>query len=529
MLHQPYLLADRLTYQLPPDRLLFKEVQLSLFPGDRIGLIGSNGTGKSTLLKLLAQQITPTAGTVQRYGSVYYLPQISPVQEQFAENSVFHYLSSQSDEWWNTVSFLETEFTTAIDLNLPLTQLSGGELTKLLLAAGFAQTPDVLLLDEPTNHLDHLGLGVLQRLIESFAGAVVLVSHKPFFLDQVVHTIWELTSAGITEYGGNYSLYRAQKQIEQESRIRAHKVAQKDLNRAKIVAAQEQRRAAQSQRQGKSQAGSIPRIAAGAYQRKAEVTAGKLKQKHAATVAVANQNVAETKVRTHRVTSIQLEENRRQHRHLIDIQGADLWVANQCLIQNIHLHLSSEDRVAIAGANGAGKSSLVKAIFSDTIARLEPPAQQSSAMKTVYLDQRYALVNRNLTVLQNMQQANSSLSYQQIRQQLGHFLFFNQEVEKSASVLSGGELARLALSMISVSGIDLLILDEPTNHLDTQTVDQIVNALRDYQGAMLVISHDLAFLSQIQITKAFQIKAQTLQPTVYLTDQQQDYYQELFT
>jgi ATPase subunit of ABC transporter with duplicated ATPase domains len=529
MPHQPYLLADHLTYLLPPDRLLFKEVQISLSPGDRVGLIGSNGVGKSTLLKLLARQMPPTTGTVQHYGSVYYLPQISQVQQQFNENSTFHCLSSQSDEWWNAVSLLEVEFQTVLDLNLPLTQLSGGELTKLLLAVGFSQNPDVLLLDEPTNHLDYLGLEALRRLIESFAGAVVVVSHKPFFLDQVTHATWELTPTGITVYGSNYSFYRAQKQTEQEARIRSHEVAQKELKRAKATAVQEQQRAAQSRRYGKSQAGSMPRIAAGAYQRKAEVTAGKLKQKHAAAVTSASQKFVETKVKTHRVTKIQLEDNQHQPKHLVDIQGSDLWVAGQRLIANIHLHLTAEDRVAIAGANGAGKSSLVKAIFSDTEARLEPPAQRSSAIKVVYLDQCYALVHRNLTVLQNMQQANSSLSYQQIRQQLGHFLFFNQAVEKPASVLSGGELARLALAMISIAAIDLLILDEPTNNLDTQTVDQMVNAIREYQGALLVISHDLDFLSRIQITQSFQIKAQTLQPMTCLPDQPKDHYQELFT
>ncbi|MGL5193375.1 MAG: ATP-binding cassette domain-containing protein, partial [Chroococcales cyanobacterium] len=145
----------------------------------------------------------------------------------------------------------------------------------------------------------------------------------------------------------------------------------------------------------------------------------------------------------------------------------------------------------------------------------------------VYLDQSYGFVNRQQTILENMQSANPQLSYQLLRQQLGHFLFFNDEVYKSAAVLSGGELARLAIAMISISEIDLLILDEPTNNLDIETVEQMIQAINDYQGAIWVISHDLDFLSQIQINQAFKIKDQSLQPTTFLPQDTEAYYQEL--
>jgi ATPase subunit of ABC transporter with duplicated ATPase domains len=531
MPQQLYLLADRLTYELSPDRNLFKNIRVSLFSGDRIALVGPNGAGKSTLLKILAEQIYATAGSVQHYGSVHYLPQLSTIRQQLTHETVLEFLTATSDEWWNITSLLETQFKTVLDLSLPIDRLSGGELTQLFLAIALAQKQNVLLLDEPTNHLDYLALEELRCLLKQFAGAFVIVSHKPMFLDQVVDTVWEITSDGLNVYGGNFSFYREQKQIELEAQLRSHEVARKELNRAQLVAAQEQKRAAQSSRNGRKKFldGSMDKAAAASAKRSAEVTAGKHKQKHEAAISTATQKTVETKIRTNKATNIQLEEKNHKHRNLLEIRGAELWVNNRQLISNIQFHLESGDRVAIAGANGSGKSSLIKAILrcSKEASLKFGEVSFSPSLSAVYLDQSYELVDRNLTVLENMQAANSELSYQLLRQQLGHFLFFNQTVDKIASVLSGGELARLALAIISVSKIDLLILDEPTNNLDISTVDQMVDAVNNYQGALLVISHDLDFLARIQITNALKIDGERLQNMTVLPDKPDRYYQEL--
>jgi len=530
MPQQPYLLADGLTYELPPDRTLFKNVQLSLAIGDRVALVGANGVGKSTLLQILAGQIEPSAGSVWRNGLIYYLPQISTIRQQIKADTVQNFLFSSSDEWWKISDILETQFNTTLDLSLLIANLSGGELTKLFLAIGLSQQPNVLLLDEPTNHMDYLALEELSQFLKQFDGAFVIVSHKPFFLDRVVDTTWELTPNGVRVYGGNFSLYREQKQAELEAKLRSHEVAKKELKRTKAAAMQEQQRAAQSRRNGRLQADSMPKIVAGTLKRKAEVTAGKLKQKHEAAITGAAQKMAETKVRTNKATSIQLEQTSQKHKNLIEIQGANLWVANRLLLENIQFHLVSGERVAIAGANGSGKSSLAKAILNrkGTQAYLESgEVLVSPTMNVVYLDQTYELVNRNFTILENMQVANPGLEYQVIRQQLGHFLFFNDDVYKSASVLSGGELARLALAMLGISKIDLLILDEPTNNLDIPTVEQMVEAVNEYHGALWVISHDLDFLSRIQITDSYCLRDRTLQKTNYLPNETEEYYEEL--
>ncbi|MBD2128200.1 ATP-binding cassette domain-containing protein [Microcoleus sp. ZQ-A2] len=532
MPQQPYVLADGLTYELPPDRTLFKNVQLSLAADERVALVGANGVGKSTLLQILAGQIEPSAGSVWRNGSIYSLPQISTIRQQIKADTVQNFLFSISDEWWKISDILETQFNTMLDLSNAIASLSGGELTKLFLAIGLSQQPNVLLLDEPTNHMDYLALEELSQFLKQFDGAFVIVSHKPFFLDRVVDTTWELTPNGVSVYGGNFSLYREQKQAELEARLRSHEVAKKEFKRAKAAAMQEQQRAAQSRRNGRQKflSGSIDKMAAGGLRRKAEVTAGKLKQKHEAAISDADQKVVETKVRTNKATSIQLEQTSQKHKNLIEIQGANLWVANRLLIENIKFHLASGERVAIAGANGSGKSSLAKAILNreGTHAFLESgEVSVSRTMNVVYLDQTYELVNRDFTIVENIQAANPDLEYQLIRQQLGHFLFFNDDVYKSASVLSGGELARLALAMLGISKIDLLILDEPTNNLDIPTVEQMVQAVNEYHGGLWVISHDLDFLSRIQITNSYCLRDRMLQRTNYLPDETAEYYEEL--
>jgi ATPase subunit of ABC transporter with duplicated ATPase domains len=537
---QPYLLADQLAYDVTSTRRLFQGIHISIAPDDRIALVGANGVGKSTLLKILAGEIVPTTGSVRYHGTVYYLPQISTLHQRLKANTVLDTLTAASDEWWIITNVLETTFNTCINLSLPIAALSGGELTKLFLSIGLAQQPNVLLLDEPTNHMDYLALEELRQFLLSFNGAFVIVSHKPFFLDQVVHTTWELSSDGLALYGGNFSMYREQKQTELEARLRSHETARKELKRAKTTAVQEQKRMAQSRRTGehKVRSGKIDKIAAGGLKNSAENTAGKLKQKHEAAIAEATQKLTATKVRTDKATSIQLEERSQKRRNLIEIQGANLWMENRLLIQDIQLHLAIGDRLSLNGANGSGKSSLVKAVLG--MSKLEVPElevpnaaqlnggqiQIAASMNVVYLDQTYTLVDRSQTLLENMRAANAALSYQQIRQQLGHFLFFNQDVDKMASTLSGGELARLTIAMITIADIDLLILDEPTNNLDIPTVDQLVNAVNRYQGALWVISHDLDFLSRININQSLKLNAQTLQRTTYLPCKPERYYQE---
>ncbi|MBD1881796.1 ribosomal protection-like ABC-F family protein [Coleofasciculus sp. FACHB-T130] len=535
MQKKSFLTAEQISYELASDQTLFTNVQATVNEGDRIALVGANGVGKSTLLKILAGEIQPSSGSVNREGTVYYLPQISTLIQSTQGATVFDFLSYFSEDWWEISNLLEAKLKTSVDISLPVSSLSGGELTKLLLAIGLYRNPSVLLLDEPTNHLDFLALENLKHFLQELKQPFVLVSHKPFFLDQVVNTIWELTPLGVKVYGGNFSSYKEQKEIEFQVALRTREIAKKELKQATDASLQEEKRAGKSRREGRKQAHdrSMGKSARRYFENRASASAGSASKKNEVAIAKATQNLESAKIRTNPVAIVRLEEERsKKGRSLIDIQGANLKIGSQFLIKNIQMHIASGERVAISGANGSGKSSLIRAVLD--IHRKNSPAILESGkvsvapkLKVVYLDQTYEIVDRGKTILENLQAANPNLEYQLIRQQLGHFLFFNDEVNKKAEILSGGELARLALATISVSEIELLVLDEPTNNLDLETVTQIVEALEEYRGAILVISHDIDFLSRIQITKAFKIQNKAMRTTVFLPDETEQYYQEL--
>ena len=286
------VVAENIGYELTSTKILFQGIQVSIEEGDRIALIGRNGVGKSTLLQILASQLLPTSGSISRYGTVYYLPQISTIRQEVKADTVLNFLSSMTEEWWKIEDILAAN-STRLDLSLPLASLSGGELTKLFLAIGLSQKPDLLLLDEPTNHMDIIALENLRHFLHEFEGAFVIVSHKPFFLDMVANITWELTPDRVNVYGGNFSLYREQKEIEQDVAIRSHSFAKKELKRAKISVLQEQQRADQSHGNGRKKflGGSVDKVKAGLLKTKAEAKAGTAKKKHEAMVAKATEKV----------------------------------------------------------------------------------------------------------------------------------------------------------------------------------------------------------------------------------------------
>ena len=527
---RPCLIVDQLGYEIVRGRTLFKSISASIFPEDCIALIGENGIGKSTLLQCLAGLRQSHTGAVSRQCTLAYVAQNNLLNSQSKDLSVLDFLTKTAESWWEIEHYLETTFATTLSLSASMHSLSGGELMKLSLAIALWRNPDLLLLDEPTNHLDYTGLEQLRHALCLFTGALVVVSHKTYFIDQTTATTWELTASGLQVYGGNYSFYREQKEIAAAAAVRSHETARKVLKHTKATVLKEQKRAAQSIRNGGRYVllNREARGPAGTMRNWAEQTAGRLKVKHERAMNAAAQKVDQTKVYVPKATCIQIESPSPQHRHLIEVSHADLYVGQQRLLSDINFQIVSGQRVAIAGPNGSGKSSLIKAMLKTSDdAVLKGGYAQLAEMKVVYLDQNYTLIDRDQTILENMHRANSALPYQLIRQQLGHFLFFNDDVDKPANVLSGGELARLAIAMLTISALDLLILDEPTNNLDIETVDHIVAGLTHYKGALCVISHDLCFLSRIGVKKSFKLTNASFHETTYLPQEKARYSNEL--
>ncbi|HEY9603066.1 MAG TPA: ATP-binding cassette domain-containing protein, partial [Allocoleopsis sp.] len=426
MQRQVLLSACNLAYEFAVGKSLFQGVNVAIERGDKIALVGANGVGKSTLLKILARQLDPQYGSLVSDRSIYYLPQIAGIHPEVRDKTVLDFLNSISDDWWEISNTLESRLGTSLDLSVQVGSLSGGELTKLFLAIGLHQEPAILLLDEPTNHLDVLALENLTTVLTEFAGAFVIVSHKPFFLDRVANTTWELTPGGVMVYGGNFSLFKAQKETELQATLREHEVAKKKLKRAKEAAQKEQQRAARSRREGRLQAqdGSMGKAEQDYFANRASASAATAAKKHDFAIAQAVQKIENSKVRTNKVANICLEGgSSKKGRNLIDIQMAHLKIANHSLIEDIQLHVSYGDRVTISGANGSGKSSLIQAILgikysSTSVIFASGQISIAPDLKVVYLDQNYDLVDRRKTVLENMQQANPRLNYQVLRQQL---------------------------------------------------------------------------------------------------------------
>jgi len=487
---------------------LLEGITLSLLRGDRIALIGKNGSGKSTLLKILAGLLQPTKGSIHASGLTYYLPQFDLELLQ-KEQSLYDYLSGECEEWWQVLLVLEKYFAMPnVDAAKLLKDFSGGEVVKIHLAIALVLSPDILLLDEPTNHLDLQSQDILKGILEEFVGAYIIVTHNEFFLHAVARKVWEIEERKVTVWGGSYAQYLEERQRLLDAKTRQYEVKKKEMKKVKESIAREEIRAARSKRIGREvkSGRSMDRFATSYFGNKASASAGDNKQKLTGLLADKKQDMEVLKVSVSRPAVLSLHAGKRGKNTLLKIAEGLLHIGESGIsIEGISLTLTYGDRVLFSGKNGSGKSSLIKGILqNDKDIFLDGEVYMAADMKAMYLSQKYEIVKPELSVMENMLRVSTTISYEEVRKQLGNMLFFGKEnIEKKAAVLSGGEIARLAFAMITVSPIDLLILDEPTNNLDIQTVNAITTSLQEFQGSIIVISHDIEFLHAIGIETAY--------------------------
>lgn len=528
---QTLLSATDIGFELP-HKTLFKALSVSIARGDRIGLIGKNGEGKSTFLKILSGAIEPTSGRVDAHGKAHYVAQLDFALFEKSD-TVAEFLKRRALSWPLVQASLARIFSEIhIVQNKEVRALSGGELAKLLIAIADSDNPDVLLLDEPTNHLDAEGLEVLKNYLHAFRGAFVVVSHDPLFLEYVASTIWEIDQGNLIHFKGTYSAYQDQKKLADEARERALEAARKGVRKAHRAIEASQTRVSRASRAGKRSKAepSRDKFAEGFFRGQSEKTAGKIKRQQDQMLEEREQRVSEFRKPKRKTTHIGLDEGaERSKRMLVSVSDGSVSIANRKLIEHIDLRIEFGDRIVITGKNGSGKSLFVKGLMGiqNTLA-IEGVVKRGEGIEAVYMDQKYHSIDPELSILDTMLQANPNLDEQAARTQLGTYLFGTEiSVTTKAGMLSGGETARLVLAQITAKPIDLLVLDEPTNNLDIETLDIIADALKDFKGALLVISHNIHFLAQLEIQRAYLITGQRLKKMRFLPEESMEFYSEL--
>jgi ATPase subunit of ABC transporter with duplicated ATPase domains len=522
----PHFLTLASVAAATPDRQqLFTSLSFSL-DIERIGLVGRNGSGKSTLLRIIAGRAEPSDGRIIRSGSIGTLAQdwaedltvtealgaaegLATVQRVLAGNGSAADLDCAD---WTLASRVEAALAevglTGIGLDRPMRTLSGGERTRIGIARLLIEAPDVLLLDEPTNNLDAAGRAAIHQLIGSWRGGVLVASHDRELLE-LMDRIVELTPIGVRIVGGGWSMFA---QIRAEERARA--AAELERSDARLDDA---RRAVQRQREAKARKdkagrafaarGSEPRILLGARAERAETSGGRAQRLAERIIAdaTAKAGAARDRVEVSTPLTIALPPSGvARGTEVLAIEALTIAIAGRTF-GPWTLHVRGGERVAIVGPNGSGKTSFLRAVTgaiaptAGTIRRVEG--------RIALLDQHVASLQQDQSILANVRRLNPTFSTQDAHAACARFAFRNQDALQTVHTLSGGERLRagLACTLAGARPPWLLLLDEPTNHLDLDSIEILEQALREFDGALLVVSHDPAFLAAIGIDRRFAV------------------------
>jgi ATPase subunit of ABC transporter with duplicated ATPase domains len=493
------------------------------FGDQRTALIGHNGAGKSTLLKLIARRLRPTSGTISVRGDVGYLPQdvtlradasvadllgvapiiaaIAAIEAGDVRPELFDTIGNEWDVEERAVAELGRLGLAHLDLDSPVGRLSGGETILTALTALLLRRPAVLLLDEPTNNLDSTARQRLYRAVDEWPGVLVVVSHDLALLERV-DQVAELDEGELRVYGGNFTDYQEQRDAEQQAARRAVAAAAADVKREQRDLVESATKQARRDRQGRQVAasGSLPRIIANGRKRHAQETAGSSRLLHQQRLSDARDRLAdaEQQVREEQRIHVDLPGTRvPAGRTVLHIEGLDEarwppdWTRRQGLAELI---IRGPERIALTGPNGAGKSTLLATIAQ----RGGLDGVRVRTATTAYLPQRLDILDDEATVFENVR-----ADPHEARQRLARFGFRGGRADQLAGTLSGGERFRAVLAslLLAEPPPQLLLLDEPTNNLDLASVRQLTEALACYEGALMVVSHDQAFLESVGITR----------------------------
>lgn len=527
------IILQNISYTHSNKELLFTTINLVVNTNNKIALVGPNGAGKSTLLKIIAKELQPSSGTIEVHYEPYYLPQIfgqynhltieqalqvdqklTAFREILHGNVTEENLNVLNDDWTIEERCKEALLywqLTDLDLTQKLELLSGGEKTKVFLAGIMIHQPKLILMDEPSNHLDLQGRELLYGFIKAATITMLIVSHDRKLLN-LLDTTCELKANGIKSYGGNYDFYIEQKDIEKDALMQDINSKEKALQKAKekqreTIERQQKLDARGKKKQEKS---GVSRIMMNTLRNKAENSTSKTKSVHTEKIGGISQELRDLRDGISSVDKMKFGlDNSRLHKgkRLISAEAIN-YSYNEKLIWNddISFQIISGERIALKGNNGAGKTSLIKLILEE----INPKTGTLKTVdcKSVYIDQDYSLINNKLSVYEQTQKNNTSgLEEHDIKMRLSRFLFTKSDWDKPCFYLSGGERMRLMLCGLTITNQapDLIILDEPTNNLDIQNIEILTAALNEYQGTLIVVSHDAVFLEQIHIERSINL------------------------
>ena len=487
------------------------------------GLVGANGTGKSTLLRILAGDISPDGGTVSRSGSVAYVPQDVAHRADARADSVMgltqvrralraieagsvdpaHYdmLGDHWDVEERAAAALASLGLPADTLDRTVGELSGGEVTRLAIASALYAGPDVLLLDEPTNNLDAAATAQVIDALARRGGATLVVSHDRGLL-ACVDAIGELRGGNVRWFGGAIDDYEAALETEREVADQQVRTAKADVARQHRELRAQVEGAAKRARAGARAGASLPPIVAGAKKRAAQQSQGRVVGVHEDRLADARAELARAQDAARRDNEIRVDLPDTAvpaRRDVVVLDGCELrtGLVVDALVQG-------PERIVLAGANGAGKTTLLRALLGEA-----PPVTGTAhaAVPVGYVPQRLDVLDPELSVVDNVRAGAVDASPHEVRAGLAKFLFRGRAGDAPASTLSGGERLRAVLATVLLArpAPQLLLLDEPTNNLDFASREHLVEALADYRGALMVVSHDADFVARIGITRRWQL------------------------
>ena len=490
---------------------ILENVSFNVEEGDKIGILGMNGAGKSTLFKIITGEYTPDDGEIfkARQLKVSYMEQfVKTNSDKTAYDEVLYGAFSNCIEMEDELSKLQAELNNSSDvalierydrlhnefiakdgmiyknlttsallglgltneeINLPVSVLSGGQRTRVMLAKMILEKADILLLDEPTNHLDIQAISWLENFLAGYKGTVLLITHDRYFLDKTTNRIFDISHRKLREYRGNYSKYRAEKELMEASIAKEYALKTKEIERLEgIITQQKQWNRERNIKTAESKQKVIDRIKEGLIT--PEEAEKSIKFKFTIREGCGNDVLT--------VTNLE--------------KGFD----GVPLFQNLDMEIKKGERVFLLGANGCGKTTLFN-LLTGTMRADKGNIKRGSRVEIAYYDQHQSDLSGDKTIFDEVHDAFPMLDNTTVRCALAAFLFTGEDVFKEISTLSGGERARVCLTKLMLSKANFLLLDEPTNHLDIPSKEALEKALEGYDGTLFIISHDRYFINRL--------------------------------